>query len=279
MTVSALAPATGRDRSRAPPRPEVFIKRNEQPTVKTPALISTADAALTGALRAALVAIDFDVTVCAEPTELARRLGHATPELLVLDAAGPPPGALAVCAQLRQQRPTADVPIVIIAASARPAECIAALDAGADDCVARPLNTHELIARIKALRRRLHRCAVKGLLRAGPIHMDLDRWLVRLEGQPVQLTKTEFRLLQALLEAHGRALTRAALLRRISPHTAVHGPVTRTVNVHVGRLRRKLGSSGNRIVTVRDVGFRFDIVPEWLSTGADLQPDSDDPQR
>ncbi len=276
MTVPALAPTTGRDLSRrARPRPEVFIKRNEQPTVKTPALISTADVPLTGALRAALVAIDFDVTVCAEPTELARRLGHATPELLVLDAAGPPPGALTVCAQLRRERPTAEVAIVIIAVSARPAECIAALDAGADDCVGRPLNTHELIARIKALRRRLHRCAVKGLLRAGPIHMDLDRWLVRLDGRAVELTKTEFRLLQALLEAHGCALTRAALLRRISPHTAVHGLVTRTVNVHVGRLRRKLGSSGKRIVTVRNVGFRFDIVPEWLSTGADIQPDSE----
>jgi DNA-binding response OmpR family regulator len=256
----------------------VPVKRNEPPIVKIPALISTADAALIRALQAGLAAFDFDLTVCADPPELARRLGHVKPELLVLDAAGPPPGGLAMCAQLRHECATADLAIVMIAASAQPSERIAALDAGADDCLARPLNTNELAARIRALRRRLRRAAVKGQLRAGPIHMDLDRWIVRLDGQPVELTKMEFRLLQALLEAHGRALTRDALLRRISPHTAVHGLVTRTVDVHIGRLRRKLGKSGKRIITVRNVGFRFDIVPEWLSTGTGVPFDSSDPR-
>ncbi len=245
--------------------------------MKLPALISSDDAALTRALQSALAAVDFTVAVCADPLELARRLGGVQPDLVVLDAAGPPPGGLALCSQLRHERATADLAIVMIAASAQPAERIAALDAGADDCLARPLNPNELVARIRALRRRLRRSALKGQLRAGPIHMDLDRWIVRLDGQRVELTKMEFRLLQALLEAHGRALTRDALLRRISPHTAVHGLVTRTIDVHVGRLRGKLGSSGKRIITVRNVGFRFDIVPEWLSTETGVQPDSRDP--
>ena len=94
--------------------------------------------------------------------------------------------------------------------------------------------------------------------------MDLDRWTVIVSGAPIELTKKEFRLLQVLLEAKGRALTRDFLLQKAWSHATIHGLDTRTVDVHIGRLRRKLGDAGRYIITVRNVGFRFDILPEWV---------------
>jgi DNA-binding response OmpR family regulator len=98
--------------------------------------------------------------------------------------------------------------------------------------------------------------------------MDLDRWTLTVQGEAVELTNTEFRLLQVLLEAKGRVLTRDALLDRVWSQDGLRGQDTRTVDVHVGRLRRKLGASVRYIITVRNVGFRCDLLPDWLSRPA-----------
>ena len=99
---------------------------------------------------------------------------------------------------------------------------------------------------------------------------------ITVGDRPVKLTKKEFKLLQVLLEAKGRVLSRDALLEQAWPHSSIHGLDTRTVDVHVGRLRRKLGTAGRHIITVRNVGFRFDVLPEWITGhrgGAEAHPD------
>jgi DNA-binding response OmpR family regulator len=119
-----------------------------------------------------------------------------------------------------------------------------------------------------------HACEQGSRLRAGPIDMDLDRWTVRINRKPVRLTKKEFLLLQALLEAKGRVLSRATLLARAWPRSSSHGHDTRTVDVHISRLRRKLGETGRYILTVRNVGFRCDLLPEWITDGGAAPPET-----
>ena len=230
----------------------------------TKALVATHDDAVTIVVRAALEQLRFEILSAEDDAELLEKVRRAQPELLVLDSALPGMGAVALCRALREDPSTSSLPIVVITPEANVSDKVAVLETGADDCVGQPLHLDELMARIRAIRRRTAP-ASSGSLRAGDIEMDLERWTVTLAGKPVLLTKMEFRLLQALLEAKGRALTRDFLLEKTWSHGVIHGVDTRTVDVHIGRLRRKLGASGQSIITVRNVGFRFEILPEWIS--------------
>jgi DNA-binding response OmpR family regulator len=231
------------------------------------ALIASDDADLTSLEQSALKQLHFDATSVHDDGEMLHSIHADRPDLLILDAALPGAGALQACRKLREDPATAAMPIIMITDSDSRTQRIAALETGADDCVTKPLDIDMLVAHIRALARRALQVLGAGKrLRAGPIDMDLDRWTVTVSGAAIELTKKEFRLLQVLLEAKGRALTRDFLLQKAWSHATIHGLDTRTVDVHIGRLRRKLGSAGHYIITVRNVGFRFDILPEWLSS-------------
>ncbi|HEY3860153.1 MAG TPA: response regulator transcription factor [Gammaproteobacteria bacterium] len=231
------------------------------------ALIASDDATLTSIEHSALKQLHFDATSVHDDGEMLHSIHADRPDLLILDADLPGAGALEACRKLREDPATAAMPIIMVTDSDSRTQRIAALETGADDCVTKPLEIDMLMAHIKALARRALQALVPGKrLRAGPIDMDLDRWTVTVAGASIELTKKEFRLLQVLLEAKGRALTRDFLLQKAWSHATIHGLDTRTVDVHIGRLRRKLGSAGHYIITVRNVGFRFDILPEWLSS-------------
>jgi DNA-binding response OmpR family regulator len=231
------------------------------------ALIASDDAALTSIEHSALKQLHFDATSVHDDGEMLHSIHADRPDLLILDADLPGAGALEACRKLREDPATAAMPIIMVTDSDSRTQRIAALETGADDCVTKPLEIDMLMAHIKALARRALQALVPGKrLRAGPIDMDLDRWTVTVAGAAIELTKKEFRLLQVLLEAKGRALTRDFLLQKAWSHATIHGLDTRTVDVHIGRLRRKLGGAGHYIITVRNVGFRFDILPEWLSS-------------
>ena len=230
------------------------------------ALIASDDAAMTSIEQSALKQLHFDAIAVHDDGELLHSIHADRPDLLLLDAALPGGGAMQACRRLREDPATAGIPIIMVTESYSRTQRIEALETGADECVTKPLDIDMLMAHIKALARRALQALTPGKrLRAGPIDMDLDRWTVTVSGVAIELTKKEFRLLQVLLEAKGRALTRDFLLQKAWSHATIHGLDTRTVDVHIGRLRRKLGSAGHYIITVRNVGFRFDILPEWVT--------------
>jgi two-component system, OmpR family, alkaline phosphatase synthesis response regulator PhoP len=102
-----------------------------------------------------------------------------------------------------------------------------------------------------------------GVLAAGPIELDVDRYVAAVDGQPVALTAKEFHLLRTLIEARGRVVRREAALERVWNHDRDGGIESRTLDVHIRRLRKKLGSAGSRIMTIRNVGYRMNIAPAW----------------
>jgi DNA-binding response OmpR family regulator len=137
---------------------------------------------------------------------------------------------------------------------------VVGLELGADDYVVKPFSPKELVARVRAVLRRARSAAGSGaaVLRAGGLTLDPSRHLVTVEERPVTLTPKEFDLLQALLESAGRVLSREQLLSRVWGYTHAEEIESRTVDVHVRRLRAKLGDDGRRIATVTGVGYRLE---------------------
>lgn len=232
------------------------------------ALIATADSALARLETSTLANLHFRPVVVATDNQVLEKVQFDRPDILLLDYSLPTAGGVEVCRKLRQIPDAIDIPIIMLTAADGGNEKIESLDAGADCCISKPLHGGVLAAYVRALRRRASGASVgeQHLLHAGPIQIDLGRWTVSVAGKPVELTKIEFCLLKELLEAKGRTLTRDFLLQKVWPHGTIHGLDTRTVDVHIGRLRRKLGPAGRFIITVRNVGFRFDLLPDWITT-------------
>jgi len=188
-----------------------------------------------------------------------RAFNELHPGLIVLDLMLPELDGLALMRIIRER---SDVPIVMLSARAKVEDRVFGIHEGADDYLAKPFSPAELVVRVKAVLRRVrdpngsrHR---HGVLEHGDLTIDLDRVEVRREGKAMSLTPAEFRLLVALVQARGRVLTRQALL------DSLYGPsqgdaLERTVDVHIGRLREKLGEdvgAPRYIVTVRGAGYR-----------------------
>lgn len=188
-----------------------------------------------------------------------RAFNEVHPGLIVLDLMLPELDGLALMRIIRER---SDVPIVMLSARAKVEDRVYGIHEGADDYLAKPFSPAELVVRVKAVLRRARdrngSSAHHGVLEHGDLTIDLDRVEVRREGTAMSLTPAEFRLLVALVQARGRVLTRQALL------DSLYGPsqgdaLERTVDVHIGRLREKLGEdvgSPRYILTVRGVGYR-----------------------
>jgi len=179
------------------------------------------------------------------------------PDLVVLDLMLPGVDGLEVCRTLRRTPETRALPIIMLTARTEEADRIAGLDLGADDYVTKPFSPSELVARVGALLRRAQRWAESGSsgLSYGPIELDRERHLVTDGGQPVRLTAKEFLLLEYLLQHRGRVLSRDLLLTDVWGYRYTGG--TRTVDVHVRRLREKLPVLGDGIETVKQFGYRL----------------------
>ncbi|MGH8275052.1 MAG: response regulator transcription factor [Terriglobia bacterium] len=228
------------------------------------ALVATGDMTLADKVTPVLQRLHFEVITSRDDNNLNKSIRLENPDMLVLDFELPQVGGVELCRKLRQHPTTAQLPLIMMTARDDEREVILSLEAGADACVNKPPAADALSAHVKAVARRTLPEVTDSHLRAGPIVMDLARWIVYVDNEPVELTKTEFKLLQILLEAKGRALTREYLLRKVWSHPDVSALHTKTVDVHIGRLRRKLGPTGNSIITVRNVGFRFEIMVDWI---------------
>lgn len=179
------------------------------------------------------------------------------PDLLVLDLMLPGLNGLEVCRQLKKDPATERIPVVMLTARGEEADVVAGLELGADDYVTKPFSPRVLIARIRAVLRRKERSDSdsKELVRAANIEVDPLRHEARVDGQPVSLTLSEFRILQALAKRPGRVYTRYQIVDAV--HGEGYAVTDRSVDVQIVGLRKKLGAAADRIETVRGVGYRF----------------------
>jgi DNA-binding response OmpR family regulator len=182
-------------------------------------------------------------------------------QLVILDLQLPGMDGLAVCAELRRDAHTRDMPVVMLTARGDEADRIVGLEMGADDYVVKPFSPKELLARVRALFRRLDRKPpADEPLEFGELQVDRTRHTVRWGDRPVRLTAKEFALLVALLEARGRVLSRQLLLEQVWGYSYAEG--TRTVDVHVRRLREKIPELAPAILTVKTLGYRLTDEPQ-----------------
>jgi len=177
------------------------------------------------------------------------------PDLIVLDLMLPGLDGLELTRALKRDPATARIPLVMLTARAEEVDRVVGLELGADDYIAKPFSPRELTLRIKAVLRRGDGAPANAVLEAGSVQLDPSAHQVRLGGEPLALTATEFRLLQLLLERQGRVQTRAQLLSEVWGYA--EDVDSRTVDTHVRRLRRKLGGEAERIETVIGVGYRL----------------------
>ena len=184
------------------------------------------------------------------------KLRAQRPDLVILDLMLPELDGLMVCQAMRSNPDTTTIPIIMLTARGEEADRIAGLELGADDYVTKPFSPKELAARVSALLRRLHRTAPAGtVLRYGSISIDSDRHTVTADGQEVRLTAKEFLLLQYLMQHRGRVLSRDLLLTDVWGYQYTGG--TRTVDVHIRRLREKLPLLSEAIETVKQFGYKL----------------------
>ena len=178
------------------------------------------------------------------------------PALVVLDLMLPGRNGLDVCRSIRADPRTSTVPIIMLTAKTDETDRIVGLELGGDDYVTKPFSPKELVARVGAVLRRARReQPPRSLLRFGFVTVDTDRHLVTSDGRDVRLTAKEFLLLRYLIEHRGRVLSRDVLLSDVWGYTYTGG--TRTVDVHIRRLREKLPMLASAIVTVKQFGYKL----------------------
>lgn len=184
------------------------------------------------------------------------------PALILLDLMLPGLDGLEVCRRLKADAKTRTIPIIMLTAKGEESDKVLGLGLGADDYVTKPFGLKELLARVQAVLRRYSEkaagAAAPERLKAGLLELDAAKVEVRLKGAPVELTSKEFELLKALMACGEKVLTREELLEKAWGLDASLEVETRTVDVHVGTLRKKLRSEGRRIVTVKNYGYRFE---------------------
>jgi two-component system, OmpR family, alkaline phosphatase synthesis response regulator PhoP len=198
----------------------------------------------------------FAVELLSSGREALRAIAERPPDLLILDLMLPHVDGLEICRAARASEQTAAIPIIMLTARAEESERIVGLELGADDYIAKPFSPSELVARVRALLRRTHRQPVSAAtLKYGPIVMDAEQHTVSSNGKIITLTAKEFLLLEYLLRHKGRVLSRDILLTDVWGYKYTGG--TRTVDVHVRRLREKLSSLGEALVTVKQFGYKL----------------------
>jgi two-component system, OmpR family, phosphate regulon response regulator PhoB len=196
----------------------------------------------------------FRVEEAGDGQEALLRVAETRPDLVLLDWMLPAISGIEVCRQLRRRSATRDLPIIMVTARTEQQDAVRALDTGADDHISKPFAMEALLARIRALLRRSGTIAAKGMLAWRDIQMDQDAHRVSRNGRALHLGPTEYRLLEFLMQNPGRVFSRSQLLDKVWGDAVYIDE--RTVDVHVGRLRKAINRSGpDAIRTVRGAGY------------------------
>lgn len=210
----------------------------------------------------------FRVETAGTGPEALQAISRDIPDLVVLDRMLPGLSGDEVLQRLKEEAATSNIPVLVLTAKREQEDRIKGLELGADDYLTKPFSPRELVLRVQAILRRVREAGVTAggrVLKAGPIRVDLGSHQATLSGEEMNLTPTEFRLLQALMERRGRTQSRKQLLEKawdVEPG-ASERIQTRTVDMHVRRLRGKLGETGDWIETIRGFGYRLKV-PEGL---------------
>lgn len=178
------------------------------------------------------------------------------PDLILLDIMLPDMDGISILKRLKKDKATKDIPVIMATAKGTEYDKVIGLELGADDYLAKPFGMMEMVSREKAVLRRTQPESDQKVLEVGGLALDLNGHIVKVDGQRVQLTLKEYELLRLFMENIGRAFTREQLLLKI--WESDYFGETRTVDVHIGTLRTKLGEYGKMIRTVRGVGYRME---------------------
>ena len=188
-------------------------------------------------------------------------INSVPPDLVLLDIMLPGMDGLELCRILKNKPSTESIPIIMITAKSTEADIVVGLELGADDYIVKPFRTRELVARVKSI---LRRYAMKspgdGTFRIGPLSINPANYEVSVDSRKIDLTTTEFRILETLGEAQGKVFTRDQLLKRKTLWGDERVVFDRTIDVHIKNLREKLGSAGKMIKTVRGIGYKLEEI-------------------
>jgi DNA-binding response OmpR family regulator len=203
---------------------------------------------------------DLEVEIAAAGDAALKAVTDRVPDLVILDLNLPILSGIEVCRILRTRPDTAHIPIIMLTARASEADRVTGLEIGADDYIVKPFSPRELAARVRAVLRRDRANHPSGVASAPVYHgkhllADFDAVSVSVDGEPIRLTRREFELLRYLVENRNRVLSRDRLLERVWGYD--QSIETRSVDVHIGRLRGKLGAAAGQIETVVGLGYRF----------------------
>jgi DNA-binding response OmpR family regulator len=186
-------------------------------------------------------------------------LESVVPDLAVLDIMLPGIDGLEICRMLKSKTSTSSVPIIMLTAKASEADVVVGLELGADDYIVKPFSPRELVARVKTVLRRTTAIEDQGnVIKIGPLVVNTEKYEVSVEGNKINLTTTEFKILEVLAEGKGRVFTRDQLLKKKRLWGDDKLVYDRTIDVHIKNLREKLGIAGNMIKTVRSIGYKLE---------------------
>jgi DNA-binding response OmpR family regulator len=200
---------------------------------------------------------DALVEIASSGDQALKAASEQPPDLIILDLNLPVLGGLEVCRLLRTRPATLKTPIIMLTARSAEGDRVQGLDAGADDYITKPFSPRELAARVRAVMRRgkAEEPGPPPIYRGEHLVADFDAVSIEVDGEAIRLTRREFELLQYLVENRNRVLSRDRLLERVWGYDRLIE--TRSVDVHVGRLRGKLGAAGRQIETGVGLGYRF----------------------
>ncbi len=215
------------------------------------------DQAIRDLMIYALNAAGFAARGFPDGTAFFQALEQETPELILLDVMLPGEDGVSILKRLRGG--TRNIPVIMATAKGTEYDKVIGLDLGADDYLCKPFGMLEMVSRVKAVLRRCRRGGDGQLLRSGSLELNPAEHRVFVRGEPVAITLKEYELLRLFMENPGKAFTREQLLQRVWGSSYLGE--TRTVDVHIGTLRAKLGACGDAIETVRGVGYRMEAKP------------------
>lgn len=207
-------------------------------------------------IRFNLKASGYEVLTAEDGEEALAKARKFSPDMILLDVMLPEIDGLEVCKILRRDPATASLPIIMLTAKASEIDRVLGLEFGADDYVTKPFSPRELMLRVRNLLKRKESSKEEvERFQVRDIELDVSKYEVKIMGQPIDLTPTEFKLLQILIERKGRVQSRDRLLQDVWGYDQLID--TRTVDTHVRRLREKMGEAANYVATVRGVGYRL----------------------